>query len=87
MTTLYLADYYPPTPVPENKTRAIRDAVIARCDHYTLTGEQCASCVAQALTQHRNGVSAAMAVAAGCARADQYAGRRLRRVRLPGDVA
>lgn len=69
MDSMRLVDYRPPRVIGDRKAAVIRDAVNTWTEGMGLSAEQRRACVAQALTQHHNGMSAAAAIAAGKARA------------------
>lgn len=74
MTTLCMADYCPPAVVGDPREAAIRHALNDWVRPMELTVDQKLACVSQALTQYRNGMSTASAIAAGkdhAARLDQ----------------
>lgn len=78
MTTLCLSDYCPPRVRIDERARAVRLAVIERCDYYKLEPRDRLDAVAQALSQLRNGVSAARSIEVGYDRASMLANRSLR---------
>lgn len=71
MDAMRLVDYCPPRIVGNPKAAVIRDAVNSWTEGMGLTAEQRRSCVAQALSQHQNGMSSGAAIAAGKARATE----------------
>ncbi len=72
MTTLTFLDSHR-AKLPEDRAKAMRDSVTARCERWRLTVGQTSLCVSQAFKAAKSGSCAERAIAAGRKMADDFA--------------